>query len=61
VTVGGPHRVGVSLKVGAAAFLVGLLAAQGAVPPLAVAGGLAASLVAVVFAERMLIPRAEPG
>jgi low temperature requirement protein LtrA len=60
VTVGGPHRVGVSLKVGAAAVLVGLLAAQGAVPPLAVAGGLAAVLVAVVFAERMLIPRAEP-
>jgi low temperature requirement protein LtrA len=57
VTVGGPHRVGVSLKLGTVAIILGLLAAQGALPPVAVAGGLAGALAALVFAERTLIAR----
>jgi low temperature requirement protein LtrA len=57
VTVTGPIRVGVSLKLGAAALLAGLIAIQGALPPLVVAGVLAAALVALVVAERLLVPR----
>ncbi|SRR6266568_181738 len=60
VTVGGPHRGGVSLKLGAAAVLLGLLVAADAIPVLAVAGVLAGVLAGVVFAERMLIPRSAP-
>ena len=56
VTVSGPRWLGVSLKLGAAALILILLLAQGAIPPVAVAGGLAGLLVAVVFAERTLIP-----
>ena len=56
VTVSGPRRVGVSLKLGAAAIIVALLFAESALPPVALAGGLAFVLAAVVFAERMLIP-----
>ena len=41
VTVAGPRRIGVSLKLGAAAIIVGLLLAESALPPLALAGGLA--------------------
>ena len=55
VTVAGPRRLGVSLKLGAAALILGLLAAEVALPPLALAGGLALVLAAVVFAERTLI------
>jgi len=54
VTVGGPRRVGVSLKLGAAGILLALLLAESALPPLALGGG-ALVLVAVVFAERTLI------
>ncbi|MDP9342718.1 MAG: low temperature requirement protein A [Actinomycetota bacterium] len=60
VTLGGRRRVGVSLKLGAAAILIGILAAQGALPPLAVAAGLAGVLVAVVFLERTLIQPSPP-
>jgi low temperature requirement protein LtrA len=55
VTVGGPRRVGVSLKLGTAALVFGLLAAETALPPVALAGALAALLAALVFAERTLI------
>lgn len=56
VTVAGPHRLGVSLKLGSAAVILGLLAAEAALPPLAVASGLAGVLAALVFAERVLYP-----
>ncbi len=56
VTVTGPRRVGVSLKIGAAAVILGLLLAQRAFSPVGLAAGLAMVLVAVVFAERTLIP-----
>ena len=56
VTVSGPRRVGVSLKLGAAAIILAFLLAEAALPPVALAGGLAFVLAAVVFAERMLIP-----
>jgi low temperature requirement protein LtrA len=55
VTVGGPHRVGVSLKAGGAVVMVGFLLAQGLLPPVVMAGVVAGVLVAVVFAERTLI------
>jgi low temperature requirement protein LtrA len=55
VTVTGAHRVGVSVKVGGAAVLAVLIAAEGSLPPLAVAAGLAAVLAALVVAEGMLI------
>jgi low temperature requirement protein LtrA len=56
VAVTGPRRVGVSLKLAAAALVLGLLGAEAAVPPVAVAGGLAAVLAVVVVAERTLFP-----
>ena len=55
VAVGGPHRLGVSLKLGAVAVVLGLLLAQGAIPPVAVAGGLAGVLLLVVVLERAFI------
>ena len=57
VTVRGSHRRGVSVKLGAAAVILGLLAIQSVVPPLAVAAGLAAVLASLVFVERILWPR----
>jgi low temperature requirement protein LtrA len=55
VVVAGPHRRGVSLKLVAAALILGLLAAQAALPPVAVAALLVGVLAGVVFAERALI------
>ena len=55
VVVRGPHRVGVTLKLGAAALILGLLGAEPALPPVALAGALASVLVVVVYAERTLI------
>ena len=43
------------LKLGAAAIILALLLAEGALSPGALAGGLAIVLAAVVFAERTLI------
>jgi low temperature requirement protein LtrA len=60
VTVGGPRRVGVSLKLGTAAIVLGLLVAEAALPPVALAGGLAFTLAALVFAERFLFPSSQP-
>ena len=54
VTVTGPRRRGVSLKLGAAALILCLLAAEAVLPPVAVGAGLALLLVSVVFAERAL-------
>ena len=56
----GPRQVGVTLKLGAAGVVVGLLGTEPALPPVALAGALALVLVAVVFAERTLIPPSEP-
>jgi low temperature requirement protein LtrA len=55
VTVAGPRRPGVSLKLGAAAVILCLLAAESIVPPLVLAGGLALVLAAVVFLDRRLV------
>ena len=55
VVVGGRHRRGVSLKLGGAAIILGLLAAETALPPVAVAAVLALVLVAVVAADRALM------
>jgi len=60
VTVAGPRRVGVSLKLGAVAVIVGLLLGEGALPPVPMAAALAGVLVLVVFAERMLIAPSAP-
>jgi low temperature requirement protein LtrA len=55
VTVAGPVRAGVSLKLAAGAVIVALIAANGVLPPLAVAAGLAVVLAAVIFVERAII------
>ena len=55
VTVTGPRRRGVALKLGASAAILALLAAQSALPPLVLAAALALVLVGVVAAERSLI------
>jgi hypothetical protein len=55
VVVTGPRRRGVALKLGAAAVILALLAAESALPPLVLAAGLALVLVGVVAAERTLI------
>jgi low temperature requirement protein LtrA len=55
VVVHGQHRLGISLKLAAGAIIIGLLAAETALPPLAVAAGLAAVLAAVVYVERTLL------
>ena len=61
VTVGGRHGVGVSMKLAAGTIVVGLIAAESVLPPLALAAGLAAVLAAVVFADGALIgPSLEP-
>ena len=54
VAVLGPHRRGAALKLGAAGLILALLASESALPPLALAGALAAVLGAFVFLERML-------
>jgi len=56
----GQHRLGISLKLAAGAIIVGLLAAETALPPLAVAAGLVVVLTAFVYVERRLIGQAEP-
>jgi hypothetical protein len=56
VTVSEYRRIGASMKLGAAALVLVLLAAQTALPPLAVAGCLVAVLVALIYAERTVIP-----
>jgi hypothetical protein len=60
VTVTGWRRLGVFLKLGAAAIILGLLAVESALPPVAIAAGLAGVLIAVVFAERTLIEPVSP-
>ncbi len=55
VTVG-PHRLGVLLKLVTVALLLGLLAAQGALPPVAVAAALTGLLAALIVVERALMP-----
>jgi low temperature requirement protein LtrA len=57
VTVSEYRRIGAAMKLGAAALVLVLIAAQTVLPPLAVAGALVAVLVALVYAERTLIPR----
>jgi hypothetical protein len=51
VTVQGSRRLGVSLKLLAAALIGALLAAESGLPPVAAVGALAAVLVAVVYVE----------
>jgi low temperature requirement protein LtrA len=55
VTVVGPLGRGITLKLGASAVLLALLAAESVVPPLAVAAVLALVLVGVVALERTLV------
>jgi low temperature requirement protein LtrA len=59
VTVAGPRRLGISLKLGAAGVILALLAIQGLVSPIALAAALGAVLVAVMVAERTLFPASE--
>jgi hypothetical protein len=59
VVVHGRHRLGISLKLAAAAIIVALLAAETALPPLAVAAGLAAVLTALVYLDRTLLAQTQ--
>jgi low temperature requirement protein LtrA len=59
VTVRGSRRVGMSLKLGAAAAIVLLALVQAALPPLALVACLVAVLAAVVVLERLLLSPAE--
>jgi hypothetical protein len=56
VTVSGPRRVGVTIKLAAVAAMVVLFAVQSVLPPLVLAAALALVLGAAVYAERTLIP-----
>ena len=56
VTIGGPWRLGIALKLGAVAVMVGLIGAETALPPVAVAAGLAGVLALVIVVERALVP-----
>jgi low temperature requirement protein LtrA len=51
VTVHSAHRLGVSIKLVASAILLGVLAAESTLPPVAVAAVLAATLAGVVYVE----------
>lgn len=55
VVVGGRHRLGVSIKLGAVALILGLLLAESALPPIAVGAGLTLVLAALVYVDRVLM------
>jgi low temperature requirement protein LtrA len=57
VVVQGPHRLGISLKLAATVILLGLIAAESLLAPVAVAAVLAVVLAALVYADRRLFPR----
>jgi low temperature requirement protein LtrA len=59
VTTQGTHGRGVALKLTAGAIILGLLAAETALPPVTVTAALAVVLGTVVFAERALFPDAD--
>src|SRR5439155_16936551 len=59
VTVQVGRRRGISLKLAGTALILGLLAATGELPPVAVAAVLAAVLIIVVFAERAVLARTQ--
>jgi low temperature requirement protein LtrA len=56
VALGGFRGLGAVLKLGAAALIVALIAAERVLPPVALAGALVAILAASVYAERVLLP-----
>jgi hypothetical protein len=60
VTVRGAHRLGVTLKLLASALLLGLLAAESVLPPLALAAVLPVVLAIVIAAERPLTAQTRP-
>jgi low temperature requirement protein LtrA len=56
ITVSSGHRLGVSLKLGTMAVLLAVLAAEGLLPPVALAAAVALVLATLVFLERTLFP-----
>ncbi len=56
MTVSGPRKLGVWLKLGAVAVMIVLVLLQSVLPPVALAGVLAGLLTGLVFAERTVIP-----
>jgi low temperature requirement protein LtrA len=60
VTIRGAHRLGLTLKLLASALLLGLLATESSLPPLALAAALPAVLAAVIVAERTFMPQTRP-
>ena len=55
VTVAGPRRLGVSIKLAVITIILALSLLESVIPPLAVASGLALVLGAMVYAERMFL------
>jgi low temperature requirement protein LtrA len=59
VTVSGPRSLGIALKLGTAGMILALLLAEAVLPPLALAAGLAAALIVLVFLLHTFFPEAE--
>jgi len=59
VTVTGARRLGISPKLGASAAILGVLATQGQIPPVALAAALVLVLAALVVVERTVLPLSE--
>jgi hypothetical protein len=59
LTVTGPRRLGTILKLATAGLILALLPAEAILPPLALAGALAAALIALVFLLHTFVPDAE--
>lgn len=55
VTVTGARRLGISLKLGASAAILGVLATQRLIPPVALAAALVLVLAALVFVEQTVV------
>jgi hypothetical protein len=57
--VAGPRGLGTALKLGTAGVILALLLVEAVLPPLALAGGLAAALIALVFLLHTYVPDAD--
>jgi len=59
VVLHGPHRLGISLKLGAGVVLLALIAAESVLPPVSLAAILALVLAALVYLDRVVLGRTE--
>ena len=59
VVLHGPHRLGISSKLGAGVVLLALIAAESVLPPVSLAAILALVLAALVYLDRVVLGRTE--